>query len=197
MSVSGITAQPLTPVDIQKKSAGTEQKAGFGFGDILDMVNPLQHLPGVSTVYRSVTGDEISPAAQLVGGVIFGGPIGIAASAGNLVLDAATGADAGEHVMAVFDEMTTPGPATDALYAGPQHTKLNGDNGEALLEHLMTGVYAATVAEATQPQKAVKAEKPQPQLAAYRDPAMGLTEADKQRQYKSDKLDQIAIDMKS
>jgi hypothetical protein len=48
----------------------------FGFGDFLDMVNPLQHIPLVNSLYRAATGDTIKPISKMVGGVIFGGPLG-------------------------------------------------------------------------------------------------------------------------
>ena len=53
---------------------------GFGFDDFLDMINPLQHIPVLSTLYREHTGDNIAPAAQVVGGGIFGGVLGIASN---------------------------------------------------------------------------------------------------------------------
>ena len=31
---------------------------GFSFHDLLDTINPLQHLPVVSTIYRAITGDR-------------------------------------------------------------------------------------------------------------------------------------------
>ncbi len=34
---------------------------GFSFGDIVDIINPLQHIPVVSTIYREMTGDDIGP----------------------------------------------------------------------------------------------------------------------------------------
>src|SRR3546814_6236130 len=43
------------------------------FGDFLDIINPLQHIPLVSTLYRAITGDEISPHARILGATLFGG----------------------------------------------------------------------------------------------------------------------------
>jgi hypothetical protein len=77
-------------------------KDGLTFGDILDVINPLHHIPGISTVYRDLTGDEISPGARLAGGALFGGPIGFAMSAVNTVVETATGSDIGETVMAAL-----------------------------------------------------------------------------------------------
>jgi hypothetical protein len=74
-------------------------KDGLTFGDIIDVINPLQHIPIVGTIYRWLTGDEISPASSLAGGFLFGGPIGLAASAVNVVVEEATGDDIGGNVM--------------------------------------------------------------------------------------------------
>ena len=38
-------------------------KEGVSFDSLLDVVNPLQQLPVVSTIYRAVTGDTISTGA--------------------------------------------------------------------------------------------------------------------------------------
>jgi len=53
---------------------------GFGFRDVLDLVNPLQHIPVVGNVYRKLTGDEIAPGMRVAGGALFGGPVGAALS---------------------------------------------------------------------------------------------------------------------
>lgn len=59
---------------------------GFTFGDIIDIVNPLQHIPIVSSLYRKITGDVIAPAMEIAGGALFGGPLGAALSAVTTVL---------------------------------------------------------------------------------------------------------------
>ena len=53
---------------------------GFTFGDIIDIVNPLQHIPIISNIYRSLSGDTIAPLMQIAGGALYGGPIGAVAS---------------------------------------------------------------------------------------------------------------------
>lgn len=52
----------------------------FSFGEFLDIINPLQHIPVVGSIYRNFTGDTMSPVARIVGGTIFGGPLGGLAS---------------------------------------------------------------------------------------------------------------------
>jgi hypothetical protein len=85
--------------DIEKEVFG---KDGLTFKDFLDVINPLQHIPGVSTLYREMTGDEISPASRIGGGALFFGPVGAAISTANVIVDKATGKDVGEHVLAAF-----------------------------------------------------------------------------------------------
>ncbi len=51
--------------------------ADFSFGDFVDIINPLQHIPIISNIYRSLTGDTVAqPAAQIIGDGLYGGPIG-------------------------------------------------------------------------------------------------------------------------
>jgi hypothetical protein len=84
-------------------SSSTEAPAAtddsFGFLDLVDMINPLQHIPIVSTLYRAVTGDTIKPISQIVGGAAFGGFIGAAGGIANAIVTSETGKDIGENVM--------------------------------------------------------------------------------------------------
>ena len=48
----------------------------LSFGEVLDVINPLHHLPVVGSVYRSLSGDEISSVARIAGGTLYGGPLG-------------------------------------------------------------------------------------------------------------------------
>lgn len=51
----------------------------LSFGDLVDVINPLQHIPVVGSIYRAITGDTVSAPAQAVGDFLFGGPVGLAA----------------------------------------------------------------------------------------------------------------------
>lgn len=75
---------------------------GFGFDDLIDVVNPLQHIPIVSSIYRWITGDEMSPAATVAGGALFGGPIGLAGAMASVAIEEVTGDDLGGHAMAMM-----------------------------------------------------------------------------------------------
>ncbi len=81
----------------------------FSFSDFLDMVNPLQHIPVASSVYRSITGDTINPISRVAGDVLYGGIFGIASAvmgaagaAGDAVAEAETGKDVGGNVIATL-----------------------------------------------------------------------------------------------
>jgi len=102
-------------------------KEGFSFGALLDIVNPLQHIPIVGTVYRAITGDSIGPASRIAGGTLFGGVIGLIASSIDSLVEEETGRDFGQHILAMKSEAdkaadpTTPTGRPErepVLYAG-------------------------------------------------------------------------------
>ena len=86
------------------KEDGPFGKDGLTFGDFLDIVNPLHHIPVVSTVYRAITGDEIAPGARLAGATLYGGPVGFVGAAINNAVESKSGATIDEHVIALFDD---------------------------------------------------------------------------------------------
>lgn len=100
-------------------SSGDNDGGGFiGFiKTVIDIINPLQHIPVISTMYRHITGDEISPVARIAGGALYGGPIGLAAGVANAAVEDATGKDIGETMLAMVtgDDKTSPQkPAKEA-----------------------------------------------------------------------------------
>lgn len=107
--VHGINDLPSRPARMAE-GEGASAKAGkplfgedgFTFGDFLDIINPLQHIPIVNTVYRAVTGDKIDPGSRLAGGGLFGGPIGLVASLVSGMVEESTGKDPGAHALAAL-----------------------------------------------------------------------------------------------
>ena len=57
------------------------QPLNVPFSDVLNALNPLQHVPVVGTIYRAATGNTIPAPLQILGAGIFGGPIGILGAA--------------------------------------------------------------------------------------------------------------------
>lgn len=100
----------LTPGQLPsaRPSASDED---LSFWDLLDVVNPLQHLPIISTIYREITGDTIKPASRVIGGALFGGPVGAAAAVVTQAVEEGLGLGEGETLLALFDSDETPAPA--------------------------------------------------------------------------------------
>src|SRR3546814_10500888 len=81
-------------------SSDLAEQPGLGFLDFLDVINPLQHLPIVGTIYRAMTGDTISDAARVAGGALYGGPFGLIGGFANGEFEAETGGEVGENGLA-------------------------------------------------------------------------------------------------
>lgn len=106
------TAQPESPPSTNGDEVSDHLWAGkdFSFGDLVDMINPLQHIPILSSVYRKLTGDEIGNLPRLIGDTLIGGLLGgwisgVVTSLANITLKEASGQDAGEHLLTA---LTTP-----------------------------------------------------------------------------------------
>ena len=83
------------------------QNGDFGFGDFLDIINPLQHIPIVATLYRNMTGDTIGAAPRVIGGALWGRLGGFISGVINAVVDWFTGKDIGDHIYtALFGDKT-------------------------------------------------------------------------------------------
>ncbi len=77
--------------------------SGPTFKDVLDTINPLQHIPIVSGIYEKLTGDVASPAAKLAGGALLGGPIGFMTSMFDVIFQQQTGHSMGGALVASLD----------------------------------------------------------------------------------------------
>jgi hypothetical protein len=95
----------------------------FTFEDFLDVINPLQHIPIVSWIYRAISGDEIGLAPRLIGGAMLGGPLGVLLAGAQACVEDMTGtAKEGGPVVALVrglfggdeDKDAAPAPALAA-----------------------------------------------------------------------------------
>lgn len=96
-----------------KDGPSHETEAGeFTFDDVLDIINPLHHLPVISSLYREITDDQISGHARIIGGGLFGGGAGFVAAIANAISEDATGRDLGGNLAAaVLGDETAPDEA--------------------------------------------------------------------------------------
>jgi hypothetical protein len=85
---------PLAKTAWAKNGGGEED---LTFADFLDAINPLQHLPIISIIYRAVTGEKIGLAAKLVGDTIYGGgPLAFLTSGISATFEGVSGTSASE-----------------------------------------------------------------------------------------------------
>lgn len=82
--------------------APTPIDAEYTFRDLLDVINPLHHIPIVSHFYREATGDEIKGASRVLGGGLYGGPVGMVVGLINAMSEEHTGRDVSGHAIAMF-----------------------------------------------------------------------------------------------
>lgn len=57
-----------------------------GFADMLDILNPLQHIPVVNHYYQQWSGDQIGYLPQVIGSTLYGGSLGLVTSAASIGL---------------------------------------------------------------------------------------------------------------
>jgi len=95
---------PISPVDaiVGGQIQQPDEESGGFLDTLLDTVNPLQHIPGVSQAYQAATGDESGALSNMAGGFLFGGPVGLAAGAATSFFEMLTGKDLMGHAMAFF-----------------------------------------------------------------------------------------------
>ncbi len=104
-------------VTVTAKTTKSADDEPFSFWDMLDLINPLQHIPGVNTIYRELTGDTIKTPVKVIGATILGGPIGFAVAMADAAITKGTGKDIGQHAMAMFtgqDGNAAPASGSDA-----------------------------------------------------------------------------------
>ncbi len=105
--------------------------------DLVDLLNPLQHIPIIGTIYRAVTGDAIKPDVQVAGSLLFG------LATGSILLSAASGI-----ASAIFEQSTGEEPTVQvarALFGDEDTVQLAAAETTAIEE--ADAVDAAQVAE--------------------------------------------------
>lgn len=127
-----------------------EGKDELTFGDFLSVINPLQHIPVVSTLYRWITGDTIKPAARVVGGALYGGPIGLVSAAFNAIVEETKGKDIGAQLVSLFSpDKPADQAAPVAVAAAAPADKTQADSNAAALQQLAADLRAQPAAAET------------------------------------------------
>lgn len=92
---------PASEVEQATASANKPQEGGF-FHHLLDVINPLQHLPIIGTLYRAITGEHIGPVEKVMGDTLYGGLWGAASSVADLAFEGVTGKSLEDTVLGWF-----------------------------------------------------------------------------------------------
>ena len=95
-------AAPALSLASAKPGAATDSGWDLSFHNLLGIVNPLQHLPVVGTLYRAITGDKIGTPEKIAGDALYGGLWGAVSSIADTAFEAATGKNFGDTVLAMF-----------------------------------------------------------------------------------------------
>lgn len=121
------------------------QEGDMSFGDFLDIINPLQHIPLVGTLYREVTGDTISQQSRVMGGFLYGGPLGGMGAVVNVMVEDATGKDIGDQLLSAMSGNSST-PAAQRLSSQPIALTPQGEAAQKLAAQ-----QAAVAAQQAQP----------------------------------------------
>ncbi len=94
-------AAPALP-SADQKPASKSSDWDFSFHNLLDIINPLEHLPIIGTIYRAITGTHIGIPEKIAGDALYGGLWGAVSGAADAAFEAVTGKDFGSTVLALF-----------------------------------------------------------------------------------------------
>jgi len=90
--------------------------ATMSFDDFIDMINPLEHIPVLSSIYRAYEGETISPVSRIAGDTLYGGALGAASAALSAI-----GALGDEILAANNDGQSASKMVLAALSGGGEH----------------------------------------------------------------------------
>jgi hypothetical protein len=75
---------------------------GF-FHHLWNVVNPLQHVPVIGTIYRAITGEHLDPVEKIAGDTLYGGIWGAVSSVADVAFEGLTGKSFEDTAIALFN----------------------------------------------------------------------------------------------
>ena len=111
---------PRGGVEAVTVSGDKTPKADSGesfFHHVLDVINPLQHLPVVGSIYRAITGEHIGPVEKIAGDTLYGGLWGAVSSIADVAFESITGKSFEDTAMAWIKGDNTPAVASQKVVA--------------------------------------------------------------------------------
>ncbi len=107
----------------QSQTSDSNTFAKKTFESVIDTVNPLHHIPIIGQLYRTISGDEISPQSSFAGGFLFGGPLGALGATASLIIGGVIGDMSGNNdtVQTAFNAHSAKNLGGDA----PRHPRID------------------------------------------------------------------------
>lgn len=181
--MSTAVAFSSSPFTMPASTGSTKHSADddFTFDDLISIVNPLQHIPVVSTIYRSLTGETIKPFERILGDTLYGGVWGCVSAVANVVYEDVTGKDFGQTVLD-FAKDEISGDDHDAQMATASNaaqvsSSTAGTTATATNTSLDPSVNAATAQPASLPTPAPPVANGPPQTLQSPMPSTGPSDA--------------------
>lgn len=99
MAIDQVSAASTNAAPIAPAVAAFNDSDGPSFSDVLDILNPLQHIPIINSLYQHLTGDTEGAVADVAGGTLWAGPIGLISSLVDLSMRADGGKSASDRLL--------------------------------------------------------------------------------------------------
>ena len=149
-------AAPPAPADGAAASkSGKSSDWDFSFHNLLSIINPLEHLPVIGTLYRAITGTHIGVPERIAGDALYGGLWGAVSGIADAAFEAVTGKDFGSTVL--------------ALFTGHHHDRAVASNAKTQTPDLQPALTAdMTALQASLDAKGVDSELARRAMSAYR-----------------------------
>ena len=94
--------ESVTSMAAKTADTGVKEEEGF-FDHLLDVINPLQHLPIIGTIYRAITGDKMGSIEKIAGDTLYGGMWGAITAIADVAFEGITGKSFEDTALALFN----------------------------------------------------------------------------------------------
>jgi len=101
INTSGKSAADVSATGAPAADQPAKQHESF-FHHLWDVVNPLQHLPVIGTIYRAVTGEHLGAVEKIAGDTLYGGFWGAVTSVADVAFESLTGKSFEDTALALF-----------------------------------------------------------------------------------------------
>ncbi len=93
---------PVVPTSTDRPDTDTAQPHESFLHHLWDVVNPLQHLPVIGTIYRAITGEHLDAVEKIAGDTLYGGIWGAVSSIADVAFEGITGKSFEDTALALF-----------------------------------------------------------------------------------------------